>query len=209
MITKYSQLDPTKTYTYADYLTWRFKERVELLWGKLFKMTAAPSREHQRVLGELHIKIKQFLKNNGCQVYLAPFDVRLPLKGKKDEDVHSVVQPDLCVVCNPEILDDAGCLGVPDLMVEILSPHSSRRDLNEKYKLYETVGVREYWVVEPVDGLVQLFVLDKHGKFEIIKPYTVVETVQSVIFPDLEIELNEIFPNLLNEPEEIYEGKRI
>ena len=108
-ITDIHQLDPEGTYTYADYLTWNFLDRVELLWGKIRKMTAAPSTRHQQVLGELFVIIKNKLRNHRCQVFMAPFDVRLPMRGNRDEPVVNVVQPDICIICDYSKLDEKGC----------------------------------------------------------------------------------------------------
>jgi Uma2 family endonuclease len=108
-------------YSYADYLTWQFEEVVELIKGKIFKKAAAaPRRLHQKVSGELFLRLGNYLKGQKCQVYAAPFDVRFPKGSKEDNKIHDVVQPDICVICDPEKLDDRGCIGTPDLIVEIL-----------------------------------------------------------------------------------------
>src|SRR5215217_1614082 len=148
-ITDINQLDLEGTYTYADYLLWRFEERLELIKGKIFKMSPAPNRRHQTILGHLHLPIGSFFKNHYCQVFLAPFDVRLPKKNQNTSDgkIYTVVQPDLCIICDESKLDDRGCLGAPDLIVEILSPGNSRKEMDNKFELYEECGVREYWLV--------------------------------------------------------------
>ena len=135
-------------YSYADYLTWQREEVVELIEGRVFKKAAAaPKRIHQKVSGELFLRIGNFLKDKKCQVYSAPFDVRFPKASKEDHLIHDVVQPDICVICSPEKLDDRGCIGAPDLIVEILSPCNSKTELKHKFKLYESNGVREYWII--------------------------------------------------------------
>lgn len=149
MITELSQLDLTKKYTYADYLTWRLKERVELLWGRIMKMGPAPSLKHQPVSGALHRDFANYFRNRSCQVFHAPFDVRLGEKNMDDDGIKSVVQPDIIVVCDEKKLDEKACIRAPDLVIEILSPSSSTKDLKHKYNLYEQVGVPEYWVVDP------------------------------------------------------------
>jgi len=120
-----------------------------------------------------------------------------------------VVQPDICIVCDKSKLDLKGCNGAPDLIIEILSPSTASKDLKEKYMLYEAAGVLEYWTVDPVDGLINVYTLDKNGKYQAFKPYTVHEKVISKTIPNLEIELKGIFPSLLEEPKDPYEGKRI
>ncbi|WP_288371211.1 Uma2 family endonuclease [uncultured Algoriphagus sp.] len=137
-------------YSYADYLTWQFDEVVELIKGKVFKKAAAaPKRIHQRISGELFLQIGNFLKSQKCQVYSAPFDVRFPKKSKEDSQIFDVVQPDICVICDLDKLDDRGCLGAPDLIVEILSPSNNETELRYKFDLYESQGVKEYWIVSP------------------------------------------------------------
>lgn len=118
-ITSLNQLDLVNgIYSYADYLVWKIKERVELLKGKILEMSA-PSPIHQEISGNLQGTLFVFLKNSKCKLYTAPFDVRFPQKG--ESQVYTVVQPDLCVVCDFEKIDSKGCVGVPDLAVEILS----------------------------------------------------------------------------------------
>jgi len=169
-------------------------------------MTPAPSRLHQEILGKLHLSIGNILSGSLCNIYLAPFDVRLP---QKDGSEDTVVQPDICIVCDESKLDMKGCNGAPDLIIEILSTSTASKDLNEKYDIYEKAGVKEYWTVEPVDGLIYIYVLDNNGKYKAFKPYTVHEKVVSNTIPDLEIELAGIFPGLLEEPVDPYEGKRV
>ena len=145
-------------YTYVDYLTWNFEEIVELIKGKVFKKAAAPNRRHQAVSGNLFVHFHAFLKGHICQVYSAPFDVRL----SKDPDfkiIDSVVQPDISVICDPSKLDEKGCLGAPDLIVEILSPSNSQVELQNKYDLYQEFGVKEYWIIHPVENTLQINVL--------------------------------------------------
>ena len=125
-ITQLQQLDLISgIYSYADYLLWKFEERVELFKGKIFKMSA-PNRKHQEILGDLYLVMRNAFKaqpsEGSCKVYIAPFDVRLPRQGKADDQVDTVVQPDLCVICDPKKLDKRGAIGAPDLVAEIVSP---------------------------------------------------------------------------------------
>lgn len=120
-ITQLSQLDLNKTYSYADYLTWQFDEAVELIKGKIMLMSPAPNVNHQRISADLNGMLYNFFKHKKCQFFAAPFDVRLYDRKKsilKNEESHSVVQPDLCVICNPDILDKQGCNGAPDWILK-------------------------------------------------------------------------------------------
>lgn len=194
-ITSIDQLSPDGVYSYADYLTWKFDERVELIKGKLFKMSPAPNRMHQRIAGDMFSQIHQFLMENPCQAYFAPFDVRLldsKRSKKADEDIYSVVQPDICVICDLDKLDDKGCIGAPDWIIEILSPGNSKKELNEKYRLYEENGVREYWIVHPNDQTIAVFE-SKDDRYQLRKLYSSEEEVSVSIFPDLVMDLQEVF----------------
>ena len=145
--------EPSSTYghySYADYLTWPVDLVAELIQGKMFKKAAAaPKRIHQKVASKLNFKLYQFLEGKMCQVYPAPFDVRFPIDSKEDHKIFDVVQPDLCVVCDPSKLDERGCIGAPELIIEILSPGSTKLELKHKFELYESRGVLEYWIIHP------------------------------------------------------------
>ncbi len=198
MIMHLNQLDLSRQYTYQDYLGWNFKERVELIKGKLYKMSPAPSRIHQKVSGNLNYSIKHYFKNKSCEVYAAPFDVRLPLplEYQQEKKITTVVQPDICVICDLSKLDPRGCVGAPDWVIEILSPKTGAKDINEKFDIYEHSGVREYWIVHPTDCTVLPYLLDNKGKFRLVRqrPYTIGEQIPVGIFPDFKIALEEIFP---------------
>jgi Uma2 family endonuclease len=188
--------DAYGTYTYADYLVGWLDERVELIKGKLYKMSPAPTSSHQRVVGELHLQIGNFLKKKKCKVFIAPFDVRLPQAGKEDNDIKTVVQPDLCVICDLLKIDEKGCLGAPDWIIEILSKHTSAKDLSKKFEVYEQTGVKQYWVVDPVGETVLVYILSKNGKYEgFLKPFIRTEKISPTIFTDLVIDLEEVFPD--------------
>lgn len=195
-ITQLSQLDPNGTYSYADYLTWRLEESVELIKGKIMAMSPAPSRRHQTVAGNLFLSLGSHFKHKQCNVYLAPFDVKLYDRRKslrKDREVFSVVQPDLCVICDKEKLTEQGCDGAPDWIIEILSPGNSRKEVRLKYDLYQESGVTEYWLVFPYEQIVQQFVLDENGKYQLHALYPGNEIVAPYLFPDLQIDLNDVF----------------
>jgi len=145
-------------FTYRDYVSWPADERWELIDGVAYDMCAAPSRRHQGISGAMYVNFAQYFKGKPCKVYDAPFDVVLPDKDSDDwRDSVNVVQPDLVVICDKSKLTDEGCLGAPDLVVEIISPYTSKKDIKEKYDLYEREGVREYWIVYPGDRAVQVF----------------------------------------------------
>ena len=191
-ITDINQLDPTKKYTYADYLTWRFKERVELIKGKLFKMSPAPNLYHQRIATRLIKVFAVFLEGKACEVFSAPFDVRFPKKGAADASTYNIVQPDICVVCDPSKLDIKGCNGAPDLIVEILSKATGKKDLHEKYQLYESNGVREYWIVHPTEQTLQINTLSD-GKYVPGKLLTGGEIACSKVIKGFTLDLNQVF----------------
>ena len=163
-------LDVNRRYTYADYLTWVDDKMRELLDGFIRLMSPAPALKHAVVLRRLGTIMINFIdKNDGdCQVFYAPFDVRIPKNPDetKDNQIHTVVQPDICVVCDNSKLDERGCLGVPDMVVEILSLSSQRYDLNEKFNIYEAGGVKEYWVVSPKEKGINVFILQENGKYD-------------------------------------------
>lgn len=193
-ITSINQLDPTKTYTYADYLTWVFQDRLELLKGKIALMSPAPNSSHQRISGNLFLEVGTFLKKNSCQLFAAPFDVRLPQNGENENSkIYTVVQPDLCVICDPSKIDDRGCLGAPDLVIEILSPVNTQKEMNEKFSLYESAGVKEYWIVTPMTESVLVYERSSEGVFIGKKPLTSSETLTTSLFPGLTISLEEVF----------------
>ncbi|MFW6029628.1 MAG: Uma2 family endonuclease, partial [Halanaerobiales bacterium] len=136
-----------RLYTYSDYLNWTDGKRYELINGQVYTMSAAPYRRHQSISGELFRQIANYLFDKKWDVYDAPFDVRLP-EGEEDKDeILTVVQPDIVVVCDEDKLDKRGCRGAPDLIIEIISPSSAGRDRKDKRDLYEKHGVREYWLV--------------------------------------------------------------
>lgn len=188
--------DSSGTYTYADYLTHWLDERVELIRGKIYKMSPAPTSSHQRVSLALSLQIGNFLKKKKCQVFVAPFDVRLPNSLEKgDSFIYTVVQPDICVICDPLKIDEKGCLGAPDWIIEILSKHTSAKDLSKKFDVYEQSKVKEYWVVDPVGETVLVYVLNAHDKYEgFLKPFIRTDKVPSAVLPDLVIDLAEVFP---------------
>jgi Uma2 family endonuclease len=194
MITQLNQLDPESRYTYADYLLWQLQERVELIKGYVRQM-AAPSMRHQRISGDVFFALRSRLQRGTCDVFSAPFDVRLPLPPHriKSDKVDTVVQPDICVICDRSKLDERGCLGAPDLMVEILSPGNSRKEMREKYDLYQEAGVTEYWVVFPSEQVLQRYILNDAGIYQAQRPNVAGDLVGITFLPGFELNVEEIF----------------
>ena len=195
-IADFSQLDLRDgVYSYADYLTWQFDQAVELVEGKIFPMSA-PSRRHQGISRELNGIFYNYLKGNSCSFYAAPFDVRLYDKHKSvkaNRDVHTVIQPDICVICDLDKLDDKGCFGSPDLVVEILSPGNSSKEMKIKKLLYEENGVREYWIIDPEHETAFQFHLTDANNYSPATIYVSDELLNCVIFPGLVVSLTEVF----------------
>ena len=192
VITNIDQLDLVNgIYTYADYLMWKIKDRLELLKGKIFQM-GAPSLTHQTVSMNFSRLLSNYFYKTPCKLFAAPFDVRLAKKGEKDNEIYTVVQPDLCVVCDADKLDERGCWGAPDLIIEILSPGNSKKEMLNKYELYEEAGVREYWVVRPDYKEITQFVLE-NNKYRTLPPVVEGTIIHSAIFPDLSLQTEDIF----------------
>jgi Uma2 family endonuclease len=187
-------LDMNKRYTFADYLTWWDDKRRELIDGFVHKMTPAPVRKHQKISFQFTLSFGNYLLGKKCEVYHAPFDVRLPKNRETEPDkIYNVVQPDITVVCDPDKLDEKGCIGAPDLIVEIISKSSAKRDMKDKYNLYEESGVREYWIAFPEENAIYKFVLSDAGKYELEGMYVEGDIIKPHIFPDLEMEISKIF----------------
>ena len=195
-ITQLSQLDLTQSYSYADYITWQFDDMIELIKGKIALMSPAPNVNHQRIEKNLIIDIGNYLRGKQCQLFPAPFDVRLYDRKKSllaNKDIHTVVQPDLCVICNLELLDAQGCNGAPDWIIEILSKGNSKHEMQTKYALYQESGVTEYWIVYPNDVVINQFVLDDNGQYQLTAMFTDDDKATSYLFPDLSLDLTQIF----------------
>lgn len=190
-ITSLDQLDLNGTYTYADYLLWQFEERVELLRGKIRQM-AAPSVRHQRISFRFSGLIANALGQSDCQAFAAPFDVRLT-RIRNDQETKTVVQPDLCVICDPSKLDDRGCNGAPDLVIEILSPGNSRTEMKDKFELYQEAGVLEYWIVNPSEKMIQVFRLDEQGRYVGLPAVFEGDILTTPIFPNFEVPVTQVF----------------
>lgn len=184
------------TYTYGDYAKWPDEERWELIDGVPYNMIPAPSRTHQKILGDLHRQVANYLIGKTCEVYIAPFDVRLPKGNESEEQIDTVVQPDLVVVCDREKLDERGCKGAPDLIVEVLSPETAGKDMKTKLALYERVGVKEYWLVDPHNKTVQVYQMETSGRYGRLDIYTGADRVKVGLFTDLAIDLAMVFKDI-------------
>ncbi len=187
-----SELDLNKTYSYADYYQWQFEQRVELINGKVYEMSPAPNRQHQDIVGDIFASLKFFLHNKPCKVYVAPFDVRLPRKVLDDKSIFTVLQPDICVVGDLTKLDKKGCVGAPDIVVEVLSKGNNSKELKNKYDVYEEAGVKEYWIVSPQNQSVTIYILQE-GKFHTSRILTTGDIVKSTVLPDFSLDLTELF----------------
>ncbi len=193
VITSLDQLDPNGTYTYADYWSWQFQERVELLQGKIHPLET-PMLIYHNIRSKLSYYIANALWKKTTECFLAPFDVRLTRSfPTPDDEVYTVVQPAISIICDPAKLDDRGCNGAPDLIIEILSPGNSRTEMRDKFDLYQEAGVLEYWIVSPIEKAIQVFQLNERGRFIGLPPVVEGDILTTPIVPNLEVDLTNIF----------------
>jgi Uma2 family endonuclease len=183
-------------YTYHDYLQWPENERWELIEGIAYDMSPAPSPKHQEILGELYRQISNYLLDKTCKVYMAPFDVRLPEVDEKEKEIKTVLQPDISIICDPAKIDEKGCLGSPDLVMEIVSPATVQKDMKEKFFTYERFGIKEYWIIHPVDQILMVFKRLLNGKYGRPEIYSPEDKVKVGILPDLTSDLAMVFKGL-------------
>ena len=180
-------------YTLADALTWDEQDHIELIDGYPMMMSP-PVRVHQKVSMSLSTQLDNYLTGKTCEVYAAPFAVRLfEQDGDSPEDVDTMVEPDITVVCDPSKLDDIGCKGAPDLVMEILSPSTQRHDKLTKFNLYQRAGVQEYWIIDPRDKSVQVFVLED-GHYTAKDFGTAGDKLKVNVLEDCTIDLAKVFP---------------
>ena len=186
-------------FTYADYLTWNFKERIELIRGRIFKMSPAPTVTHQKIQANIFGALFAFLKNKPCNVLCSPVDVRLkgkPFRKKKlrDDEIITVVQPDIIVVCDEEKLKDERYVdGAPELVIEILSPGNTKTETKYKFDLYEENAVEEYWVVYPQYKQIHVYLLNENENYGKPMIYEANENIKSTVLKRLRIPTNDIF----------------
>jgi len=184
---------PQKKFTYGDYLTWPEEERWELIDGVAYNMTPAPSPDHQRIAGDIFRQISSFLLEGPCEVFVAPFDVRLPEGDETDAEISTIVQPDLAIVCDSQKLDQRGCRGAPDVVFEVISPATAAKDQIHKVALYERHGVKEYWLVHPTDRLVTIRLLGNDGRYGLPQIHEAKGSLPVATLPGLEIDLDAVF----------------
>jgi Uma2 family endonuclease len=191
------QLKPSENErcSYADYLTWNDGKRWELIDGQAFCMSPAPMRQHQHISRLLERQIDTYLADKSCEMYHAPFDVRFveTEESVADDYIDTVVQPDIVVVCDPKKLDDRGCKGSPDLIIEILSPSTTRMDMTVKFDLYQRFGVKEYWIVHPNDQTVLVFKRLETGLYGVPDRYCAEDSISVTMLGDLVIDLSRVF----------------
>lgn len=187
------EIKQDQKYSYADYKTWNDDERWEIINGTVYNMSPAPMRVHQVISGVLFRKIGNYLEGKKCQAYAAPFDVRfIDYENQTDEEIETVVQPDIVVVCDEKKLDDYGCKGSPDIVIEILSPSTFKKDKIEKFYLYEKYGVKEYWIVYTGEKIIEVYKLTngKYGKPEV---YGTDDKIEVKYLDTLVIDLKDFF----------------
>ena len=186
--------------TYSDYASWPDDKRYDIISGVPYSMSPGPSDIHQGILGELFTEFSLYLRGKKCRVFPAPFDVVLPEKGETFESATNIVQPDILVVCDKDKITRKGCYGLPDLVVEILSPSTAKRDLKEKRQLYQRMGIKEYWIVAPVYKTIQIYKLNDNNRYSFPEVYGEGDKLKVGIFNnELEIDLSIIFVDILSE----------
>jgi len=194
-ISMVAEPSPDFTYTYADYLNWKFEERLELFKGKIFKM-ADTTTKHQLVAGKLYLRIGSYLKKQPHMVFIAPYDVRLTFQNSKwDNEMITVLQPDLGIVCDLAKIDDKGVIGMPDFVVEILVPGDSSKEIKLKHELYQEAGVGEYWIICPSCEYIITYRLNNKGELALHKILTDGDIVTLCAVPGLQIDIADIFDN--------------
>ena len=187
-ITRFDQLNEDSfEYSYADYMKWQFQERVELIMGKIFPMSA-PNTPHQALSRELTVAFYPYFHGKTCTYFAAPIDVRLPV-GKQGNTFKTVVQPDLCVICDKSKIVTQGIIGAPDLVVELLSPSNRQIEMNEKFEAYQSSLVREYWIIHPEEEWMLQYVLNENHLFKLHKKHENLSELASVIFQGLVVDV--------------------
>lgn len=185
-------LPQEKYYTLADVLTWDDRERWELISG-VPVMMAPPVRIHQKIVSELNRQLGNYLKEKKCEVYPAPFAVRLFEQDNDTfENVGTMVEPDISVICDPSKLDDIGCKGAPNFIIEVLSPSTQRHDRVTKFNLYASAGVWEYWIVDPAAKTAQSFVLED-GHYAAKELGTSGDQMKVNVLEDCTLDLSQVF----------------
>ena len=194
-IDQVSQLEPDARYSYEDYCTWQFPERVELIYGKVYVMSPSPGRVHQESGGEIFRQVANHLLGRACKVYLAPFDVQL-LQDATDGKVFTVLQPDLCIVCDATKLSEKSCTGAPDLVLEVLSASTSKHDLVFKFGIYELNNIKELWYLDNVKSTLTVHILQADGLYGPPVVYAANAKVPVASLPGLHIDLSLVWATI-------------
>jgi Uma2 family endonuclease len=180
-------------YTYGDYRSWHDELSWELIDGGAFCMSPGPGTAHQSLLTNLIVELGNYFKGKECRVFAAPFDVMLPKGEEAEDEIDTVVQPDIMILCDKSKLERVGIKGAPDVVFEILSPSTARRDLADKLYLYERAGVREYLIVDPDNRVVTAYRRGDKELFSKRAVYRASGTLEFETFPDLKIPLDAVF----------------
>lgn len=180
-----------RKYTYSDYLTWPEGERWELIDGVPY-LQAAPTWQHQAIVSNIITRFNTYLQDKSCFAFPAPFDLILG-EEENDEDVTNILQPDVVIICDKSRLRKTGYFGVPELIIEVVSPSTSKMDRVFKFNKYEKAGVKEYWIIEPEGKFVSVFNLQNNKRYGRPETYTEEDTMQVSTFSDLRIDLATIF----------------
>ncbi|SHK39934.1 Uma2 family endonuclease [Desulforamulus aeronauticus] len=189
-----SAIKNDRIYTYADYLSWPETERLQIIDGVAYAL-APPSTEHQAIVGSIFVEFANYLKGKACKVFVAPFGVTFAKDVKNEKNIHAV-EPDITIICDKSKITERGCKGSPDLIVEVISPSTASVDVIKKRQLYEHNGVLEYWIVDPTNQILSRFYLNENlTEYRQVEYFTKTDTITPVIFPDLQINLVDIFSN--------------
>ena len=187
-------------YTYGDYKLWDDDLRWELIDGEAFCMTPGPGTAHQSLSIHLASELWVYFKGKDCQVFYAPFDVMLPKGDESEDEIDTVVQPDIMIICDKSKLQRNGIKGAPDVIIEILSPSTTRRDLDDKFKLYERAGVKEYVIVDPLNKVIFAHRKNSEGLFSSREIYGIDDILEFGLFPELKIPLSSIWEDIRELP---------
>lgn len=180
-----------RKYTYEDLQNFEDEKRYELINGELYLMSS-PTTLHQKIVGEIHGQLYNYLKGKKCQVFISPLDVCLSgVRNPKKE--YNVVQPDILVVCDEnKITKNMGIQGAPDLIIEVLSPTSKKHDTFVKYNLYQYYGVKEYWIIDEEVGVIYQYIINEKNIYTLPKTYEITEDIKVNILKDCIISLKDI-----------------
>jgi len=189
-------LRDVELHTYGDYLSWPEDVRYELIDGKAYLMAPAPSVSHQEIAGEIYRQLANALQGKPCRVLIAPVDVRLPKADEADERIDTVVQPDVLAVCDAGKVSERGVRGAPDFVVEVLSPATAAHDMVTKRRIYERHGVREYWLVHPMDRVLTIYRLTESGEYGKPDTQELLGTTDVGVLPDVTIAWDELAARL-------------